>query len=385
MTAPRPTSLDTFAGQGHFIPNLQIFVKSARMRKKALAHVLLSGPPGLGKTTLAAIIANELGVKMHSVMAPSIKKIDDLIFQLGKVHDRDVLFIDEIHRLPAAVFEMLFGAMEDFRVDVAPSGEAGAQETNVPLPHFTLIGATTRSGALPQPMRDRFGIQLQMQLYELDDLCKVVVHAAHEMGVVLAPDGVVEVARRARGTPRIAIQLIDRLLDFAIVKDWKIVTSEHVEETTTALGIDGIGLNAMDRRYLASMIEYYRGGPVGLETMATVLGEHRDVVEYTIEPYLVLSGLLGRGPAGRQVTEHGYAHMGLQAPENATQPTKTRLDDLVMLEAQVVKTTASMLVLDFPMRKGVYLEKSKLKDLKIEGGIAQFGLAKQYVKSNQLH
>lgn len=320
--ALRPQRLADFIGQAAVRANLKVFIQAATQRKQALDHVLLSGPPGLGKTTLAQIIAKELGVGFRGTSGPVIARAGDLAALLTNLQSHDVLFIDEIHRLSPAVEEVLYPAMEDFQLDLIIGEGPAARSVRIDLPPFTLIGATTRSGLITRPLRERFGIPLRLQFYTPDELQLIIQRGAGKLGMPMTSDGAAEIARRARGTPRVAGRLLRRVRDFAAVDGHNEINASAADAALTRLEIDNLGFDAMDRRYLAMIADNYTGGPVGVETLAAALGEQRDVLEEVIEPYLLQQGLLQRTPRGRMLTDAGYRHLGLQAP-------KTRQSELL--------------------------------------------------------
>ncbi len=312
--ALRPQSLAEFTGQEQLKANLSVFIAAAKARKEALDHVLLHGPPGLGKTTLAQIVAKELGVGFKMTSGPVIARAGDLAAILTNVQDHDVLFIDEIHRLNPAVEEILYPAMEDGKLDLVIGEGPAARSVQIELPAFTLIGATTRSGMVSNPLRDRFGIPLRLEFYTPDELQKIIMRSASLLNVILDDSGAAEIAGRCRGTPRIAGRLIRRVRDFAQVANVNVITSDIADKALGQLDIDGHGLDNMDRQYLGVIIENYKGGPVGLDTLSAALSEQRDVLEDVIEPYLLQQGLIQRTPRGRTVTDKAYKHLGLGAP-----------------------------------------------------------------------
>jgi len=317
-TALRPRTLDEFVGQQAARENLRVFIAAAKKRGEALDHVLFFGPPGLGKTTLAQIIARELGVGFRATSGPVIAKSGDLAAILTNLEDGDVLFIDEIHRLAPAVEEILYPAMEDRVLDLVIGEGPSARSVRIDLPRFTLVGATTRQGLITTPLRDRFGIPVRLNFYSVDELEQVVRRAARLLGMALTDDGAREVARRARGTPRIAGRLLRRVRDFAEAGgDAQLgakVDARVADAALTRLEVDHLGLDAMDRRYLAMIADIYRGGPVGVETLAAGLSEPRDTIEEVIEPYLIQLGLVARTARGRCLNGPGWAHLGLPEP-----------------------------------------------------------------------
>jgi Holliday junction DNA helicase RuvB len=310
----RPQSLDEFVGQRQLRDNLEVFITAAKTRGEALDHVLFSGPPGLGKTTLAQIVARELGVGFRATSGPVIQRAGDLAAVLTSLQPRDLLFIDEIHRLMPAVEEILYPAMEDFQLDLMIGEGPGARSVRIDLPPFTLVGATTRSGLITRPLRERFGIPLRLLFYEPAELALIVARGARVLAFALEPDGAAEIARRARGTPRVAMRLLRRIRDFAAVQGWGLVDAEAADRALSRLDVDACGLDGMDRRYLRCIAENYGGGPVGVETMAAALGDQRDVIEEVIEPYLVQEGFVQRTPRGRMLTEIAFRHLALPVP-----------------------------------------------------------------------
>jgi len=312
--ALRPKSLDEFVGQKAARENLRVFIAAAKAREDALDHVLFFGPPGLGKTTLAQIVAREMGVGFRATSGPVIAKSGDLAALLTNLEDGDVLFIDEIHRLAPAVEEILYPAMEDRALDIMIGEGPSARSVRIDLPKFTLVGATTRQGLLTTPLRDRFGIPVRLNFYTVDELELVVRRAASLLRLDIAPDGAAEIARRARGTPRIAGRLLRRVRDFANVAGEALVTAQVADAALNRLEVDSLGLDAMDRRYLHMIADIYRGGPVGVETLAAGLSEPRDTIEDVIEPYMIQLGLIARTARGRCLNGRGWAHLGLPQP-----------------------------------------------------------------------
>ena len=314
----RPLSLADFTGQAAARANLQVFINAARARGDALDHVLFVGPPGLGKTTLAQIVARELGVNFRSTSGPVIAKAGDLAAQLTNLEERDVLFIDEIHRLNPAVEEILYPAMEDYQLDLIIGEGPAARSVKIDLPKFTLVGATTRAGLLTTPLRDRFGIPVRLQFYTVEELQGIVARGARVLGVPMSDDGANEIAKRSRGTPRIAGRLLRRVRDFAIVDGDPIVTRKVADKALSLLDVDAIGLDQMDRRYLTTVAVNFGGGPVGIETIAASLSEPRDAIEEIIEPFLLQQGFIQRTPRGRLLTAHAFRHLGMAEPNRET-------------------------------------------------------------------
>ena len=314
--ALRPKSLDEFVGQAAARDNLRVFISAAKARGDALDHVLFFGPPGLGKTTLAQIIAREMGVGFRATSGPVIAKSGDLAALLTNLEDGDVLFIDEIHRLQPAVEEVLYPAMEDRALDLMIGEGPSARSVRIDLPRFTLVGATTRQGLLTTPLRDRFGIPVRLNFYTVDELEHVITRAARLLDLHVAPDGAREIARRARGTPRIAGRLLRRVRDFANVAGVESVDAKTADAALNRLEVDNLGLDAMDRRYLTMIADIYRGGPVGVETLAAGLSEPRDTIEEVIEPYLIQLGLVARTARGRCLNAGGWKHLGLTPPSD---------------------------------------------------------------------
>jgi holliday junction DNA helicase RuvB len=314
----RPQSLDQFIGQEKLKNNLQVFLNAAKQRREPLDHALFCAAPGLGKTTLAAIIAKEMGVNLRTTSGPILARVGDLAAILTSLSDGDVFFIDEIHRLNRAVEEALYPALEDFKLDIVVGQGPSAKTLKLPLPRFTLVGATTRSGLLTSPLRDRFGIVSYLEFYEPEDLSAIVIRSARILNVVVNPDAALEIARRSRGTPRIANRLLRRVRDFAQIKGGAI-TLDIAKSALAALEVDHAGLDRMDRRILLTIIEKFSGGPVGLDTIAVAVSEERDTVEDVYEPFLIKAGLLARTPRGRVVTSSAYVHFGRVAPAQAPQ------------------------------------------------------------------
>lgn len=316
----RPQSLNEFIGQEQARANLRVFIQAARERGDALDHVLFAGPPGLGKTTLAQIMAKELGVGFRATSGPVISKAGDLAALLTNLEERDVLFIDEIHRLNPAVEEILYPAMEDFQLDLIIGEGPAARSVRIDLSKFTLVGATTRAGLLTTPLRDRFGIPVRLNFYSVDELELVVNRGARVLGTSINPEGAREIARRSRGTPRIAGRLLRRVRDFAAVAGAKVIDASIADMALRALEVDNAGLDALDHRYLACIATNYEGGPVGIETIAAALSEPRDALEEIVEPYLLQQGFIGRTPRGRIVTLKAYRHLGLAGPARSSSP-----------------------------------------------------------------
>ncbi|MBQ3203218.1 MAG: Holliday junction branch migration DNA helicase RuvB [Clostridia bacterium] len=310
----RPRTLREYVGQEKVKENLSVFIDAAKLRHEALDHVLLYGPPGLGKTTLAAIIANELGVNFRITSGPALERPGDLAALLTNLDEGDVLFIDEIHRLPRTVEEILYPAMEDFSIDIMQGKGQGAASIHLPLPHFTLIGATTRAGQLSAPLRDRFGVISRLEMYTPDELSRIVTRSARILEVEIDPDGAFEIATRSRGTPRLANRLLKRVRDFAAVLNDGVVDRKTADEALNRMEVDALGLDLVDRRILEAMIRHYNGGPVGLDTLAAVTGEEAITIEDVYEPYLMQLGFINRTPRGRVVLPAAYAHLGIKNP-----------------------------------------------------------------------
>ncbi|PIB24014.1 Holliday junction DNA helicase RuvB [Amylibacter kogurei] len=317
--AMRPSALDDFIGQAGARANLKVFIESAKKRGQAMDHTLFYGPPGLGKTTLAQIMSKELGVNFRMTSGPVLAKAGDLAAILTNLEERDVLFIDEIHRLNPVVEEVLYPALEDFELDLVIGEGPAARTVRIDLQPFTLVGATTRLGLLTTPLRDRFGIPTRLEFYSVDELCQIVERGAGLMGIPTSADGAREIARRARGTPRIAGRLLRRVVDFAVVEGDGTIDQKMADSALTRLNVDDLGLDSADRRYLRLLAENYGGGPVGVETIAAALSESRDAIEEVIEPFLLQQGLIQRTPRGRMLAAKAWAHLGLSAPKPAPQ------------------------------------------------------------------
>ena len=307
----RPRTLRDYIGQEKVKENLSVFIDAAKLRHEALDHVLLYGPPGLGKTTLAAIIANELGVNFRITSGPALERPGDLAALLTNLEEGDVLFIDEIHRLPRTVEEILYPAMEDFTIDIMQGKGQGAMSIHLPLQHFTLIGATTRAGQLSAPLRDRFGVIARLEMYTPEELARIVARSAKILDVPCDPQGALEIATRSRGTPRIANRMLKRVRDFAVVLNDGVIDRPTAGEALNRMEVDALGLDMVDRRLLEAMIRHYNGGPVGLDTLAAVIGEESVTIEDVYEPYLMQLGFINRTPRGRVVLPAAYAHLGI--------------------------------------------------------------------------
>ena len=314
----RPRTLREYVGQEKVKENLSVYIDAAKLRREALDHVLLYGPPGLGKTTLAAIIANELGVNFRITSGPALERPGDLAAMLTNMEEGDVLFIDEIHRLPRTVEEILYPAMEDFTIDIINGKGQGASSIHLPLQHFTLIGATTRAGQLSAPLRDRFGVIARLEMYTPEELARIVTRSAKILDVPCDPAGALEIATRSRGTPRIANRMLKRVRDFAVVLNNGVIDKQTADDALTRMEVDALGLDLVDRRILEAMIRHYNGGPVGLDTLAAVTGEEAITIEDVYEPYLMQLGFIQRTPRGRVVLPAAYAHLGLDNPNGQT-------------------------------------------------------------------
>ena len=316
----RPRTLDEYIGQTKAKENMAIYIEAAKRRGDALDHVLLYGPPGLGKTTLSEIIANEMGVGFRITSGPAIERPGDLAALLTNLNENDILFIDEIHRMNRSVEEVLYPAMEDYALDIIVGKGPSARSIRVDLPHFTLVGATTRAGQLSAPLRDRFGVVARLELYTPEELCKIAVRSAGILGIEVEPEGAMELARRSRGTPRIVNRFLKRVRDFAQVIGNGVITKEIAAEALSRLEVDELGLDSIDRRLLSTMIRHYGGGPVGLETLAAAIGEEAITIEDVYEPYLMQIGFLSRTPRGRCATALAYEHLGITPPAAEIMP-----------------------------------------------------------------
>lgn len=326
-TSLRPRSLGEYVGQEKAKENLEIFISAARCRREALDHVLLYGPPGLGKTTLAAIIANEMGVNIRITSGPAIEKAGDLAAILTNLAEHDVLFIDEIHRLSRSVEEVLYPAMEDYALDIIIGKGPSARSLRIDLPKFTLIGATTRAGMLTAPLRDRFGMINRLEMYTKDELVKIVTRSAGILGISATPDGAAEIASRSRGTPRIANRFLKRVRDYAQVKADGIITKDVADAALSMMEVDHLGLDMVDRRMLMAIIRNFGGGPVGLDTLAASIGEDPNTIEDVYEPYLLQLGFLNRTPRGRMLTPLAYEHCGVVYTQNTQPSAQLSMDD----------------------------------------------------------
>jgi Holliday junction DNA helicase RuvB len=310
----RPQTLDDYIGQSKIKDNLRIYIEAAKRRNDALDHVLFYGPPGLGKTSLAGIIANEMGVHMKVTSGPAVEKPGEMAAILNNLQEGDILFVDEIHRLNRQVEEVLYPAMEDYAIDIMIGKGASARSIRLDLPHFTLVGATTRAGLLSAPLRDRFGVVHHLEFYSIEELKLIILHSAQILNVAIEDKGALELARRSRGTPRLANRILKRVRDFAQVKYDGVITEKVAATALDLLEVDKMGLDHIDRNILSTMIEKFKGGPVGLDTLAAAIGEDAGTLEDVYEPYLLKSGLLNRTPRGRIVTDTAYHHLGLEIP-----------------------------------------------------------------------
>lgn len=315
----RPDQLEGFIGQDKIKQNLRVFIESAKARGKALDHIIFHGPPGLGKTTLAQIVAKEMGSNFRSTSGPIIEKSGDLAAILTSLEKGDVLFIDEIHRLPTAVEEVLYPAMEDFQLDIIIGDGPSARTVKIDLPEFTLVGATTRAGMLSNPLRDRFGVHMRMEFYTSEELAIIVSNASKKIGIQADQEGCFEIARRARGTPRIANRLLRRVADFATVQNNGVIDKAIADSSLKALDVDSLGLDKNDYRYLNAILDKFNGGPVGVETIAAAIGEAKDTIEDMIEPFLIQQGFIQRTPRGRVVLPAAYKHLNREVPKKLTE------------------------------------------------------------------
>lgn len=308
----RPSKIDEFVGQKNLKENLKVFIEASKQRGDVLDHLLFYGPPGLGKTTLSQIIASEMGVGIKYISGPSISKQGDLAAIITNLEANGILFIDEIHRLPISVEEILYSAMEDYKIDFIVGEGPTARSLRIDIPKFTLVGATTRYGLLSSPLRDRFGITLQLQFYEEDELKDIIIRSANILKLKINDDGAIEIAKRSRGTPRIANRLLRRIRDFLTVSSKSIIDKELANSALLKLGIDDVGLDDLDRKYLKSIIDFYDGGPVGIDTISTILGESRDTIEDTVEPFLIQNGYISRTTRGRMIAPKGWAYFNMK-------------------------------------------------------------------------